>query len=67
MQNVEILIKAMLRVDPDKRINIDQVCLMRKINKPIKKLLNEDTYKKLFEGDKPIDVFTQFSSEISKS
>ena len=45
MQNVEILIKAMLRVDPEKRINIDQVCKMRKINKPIKKMLDEDLYK----------------------
>ena len=42
MQNIEILIKAMLRVDPDIRINIDQVCRMKKIMKPIKQLLGKE-------------------------
>jgi len=47
-KNISVLIEAMLRLDSHKRINIYQVCEMRKINNRIKKFLGKEKYEEEF-------------------
>ena len=59
----------MLRVDPESRINIDQVCKHNKVIKRIKQTLGEESFKEIFENGASKDVFGEFQKfhELSDS